>query len=133
MVRSGRTPWVRIVVATLVVVAGMCWFASSARANGCHVPDRPTFGLPHFLETVAHPEVYPDLDAGHAPAYSPIPCDGESPGTISIFALAPPLMASGGLRIEAPRPTPAIAIASTRLMPSFRTSPPVRPPRSISV
>jgi len=114
-------------------VIGIGFFTPSTRASGCHVPDRPTFGLPDFLQSVADSHVRLDVENSHPSAYSPIPCDGETPGTVSIFALSPPAISVNATVIEPPRSVLAIVVDPALLATQPFVSPLARPPRSTSV
>ncbi len=129
MVRSGRHPCVSAVVLNLIGVVGVCVFAPAVRAGGCHVPDRPTFGMPPILESIAYPE---DGDL-HFPTYTPIPCNGETPGTVSNFVKSPPAHTAITLVIESPRPDSVLAISSSPSPLLFTATPPNRPPRALPV
>lgn len=92
----------------ILALAMLVWFAlpigqRSARAAGCHLPDRPVLGMDSSGQSARHIAAWAMLDAGEAapPVLRRVPCPGETPRTTVI-----PMVAAGAAcLIDVVRPT----------------------------
>jgi hypothetical protein len=118
----------RALSVALLWAVGLSLCAPSARAGGCHAPDRPVLGL-SALAGDAVPRT-PALD--HAPArFAPVPCSGEVPGSSSRVQSARPVATAGADEFT-PREARAVPLvtAETRVRARLRPERLDRPPRT---
>jgi hypothetical protein len=97
--RSGRINPNRLVLLALAMIVSVPLGDSSARAAGCHVPDRPVLGMPLSWERDQRFEsgMIPDHRAPLALTH--VPCSGEVPHVLDSTqgAIGPAHVVPGGV------------------------------------